>query len=1149
MGAVLVVLGVLTGVIGAFAPASGADGDAPVVTPEDGVNGCNGVRPTPGSENTNKRLDPNYPSDFNPGGAVGFIIDYPVDAADVSGRTTFVITDCVFVDDDAVAKYSVSFVPNTTDFALHFAVPIPPGTPLGSQFCNYAKTTAAPSESQASNRKAGPACFTVGGGLRIEKRGGSATGSLLGGASFDVVCSPAVTQPPTIITGLATASHTNADGTVSAAGVSAVGSIAINGPSGTACTVTETAAPAGYQIDPAPRNLVIPIGTAQTVNVFVNSQLGDLVITKVVNGGTGTFTFDVDCDGTAHDDAVSITGTGSATISGIPVGTQCTVTERASALFSAVSVPADGRITIAAGANTVAFTNTRTTGALVVTKTTTGGTGTFTFDVDCDGTDLDRSFTITDSGSDTTTGIPTGTSCTVTERAHADFTSGSVPADGQVTIAAGANTVAFTNVRKTGDLVITKTTTGGSGTFTFDWDCAGTAFDGLVSITDSGSHTVSGIPTGTPCTVTERANAQFTSSSVPADGQVTIAAGSNTVAFTNVRKAGDLVLTKTTTGGSGTFTFDVNCDGTAFDQAVTITDSGSRTISGIPTGTQCTVTERANAQFTSSSAPANGQVTIAAGNNTVAFTNTRTTGSLVVTKTTNGGSGTFTFDVSCDGTAFDQAVTITDSGSRTISGIPTGTVCTVTERPNAEYSSVSLPADGQVTIGAAASTVAFTNTRRTGDLVITKATTGGSGTFTFDVNCDGTAFDQSVTITDSGSRRITGIPTGTSCTVTEQAHGQFTGVSVPADGQVTIVVGDNHVAFTNTRNTGSLVVSKLTNGGTGTFTFDVDCDGSAFDQSFTITDSGSKTVLGIPTGTACTVTERATALFTGVSVPADGKVTIGAAAATVAFTNTAKPTGISLDKKVNGGDHATSGDALVVHGGDALTYTVRIQNTGQVPVTLTALVDTLEPGFAASCPQGLGTTLAPGAAFTCTYQRTASTSVTNTASVDVVDDLGRPSTDTDSTFVTVINPAVTITKTASSASVNPGSDVVFTYTVTNTGDTTLTNVVVTDDILGGIGVLASLAPGAQATLTKTQTIQATSATRNVGTVSGTDLLGRTVTASAVADIAIVLGVTLERLPELPRTGAPIGLMALGGLALVLLGAVLLVGGRALNRRA
>ncbi|MGH9283743.1 MAG: hypothetical protein ACRD0S_12510, partial [Acidimicrobiales bacterium] len=112
-GAALLVLGVLAAVVGVTTPAAGLEPAVPEVVLQDSVSGCNGVLPTPSSENTTKRLDPDYPSNFDPGGVVGFIIDYPVDPSDVSGWTTFVITDCVFVDDDAVAKYLVSFVPNT----------------------------------------------------------------------------------------------------------------------------------------------------------------------------------------------------------------------------------------------------------------------------------------------------------------------------------------------------------------------------------------------------------------------------------------------------------------------------------------------------------------------------------------------------------------------------------------------------------------------------------------------------------------------------------------------------------------------------------------------------------------------------------------------------------------------------------------------------------------------------------------------------------------------------------------------------------------------------------------------------------------------------------------------------------------------------
>jgi hypothetical protein len=228
-----------------FAVATAGD---PVVVLQDGTNGCNGVVATPGSENTTKRL---VSGDLEPGGTVTFQIGYPVSADDVAGRTTFVITDCVFIGDKAIAKYEVSFVPNTENFLLTYQLVIPADAPIGAQYCNYAKTTAAPSDSQASNRKANPACFFIGGDLRIIKVAiGDNTLTPLAGASFTVACATASggeTIPPVVISGL-DGSTTFSSGSYRASGTAATGIIGIAGPEGTVCTVTETAAPPGYDL-------------------------------------------------------------------------------------------------------------------------------------------------------------------------------------------------------------------------------------------------------------------------------------------------------------------------------------------------------------------------------------------------------------------------------------------------------------------------------------------------------------------------------------------------------------------------------------------------------------------------------------------------------------------------------------------------------------------------------------------------------------------------------------------------------------------------------------------------------------------------------------------------------------------------------------
>ncbi|MGH8976007.1 MAG: DUF7507 domain-containing protein, partial [Acidimicrobiia bacterium] len=266
---------------------------------------------------------------------------------------------------------------------------------------------------------------------------------------------------------------------------------------------------------------------------------------------------------------------------------------------------------------------------------------------------------------------------------------------------------------------------------------------------------------------------------------------------------------------------------------------------------------------------------------------------------------------------------------------------------------------------------------------------------------------------------------------------------------------------------------------------------------------------------------------------------IDAGGQTVAFTNTAKPNGISLDKKVNGGDHATSADALIVHPADALTYTVTITNTGQVPLTITGLSDSLFAGFAASCPQGVGSVLAAGASFTCTYKGGAAGDDHNVASVNAADGLGRSVTDSDETFVDVIHPAISIVKTADPVSVTDSGPVTYSYVVTNTGDTTLRNILVVDDILGAIGTVGSLAPGESLTLHKTVTVDTSTPPVNIGTATGTDILGQTVTASDDATITVVLG-----LVELPRTGGLLRSSARIGFALLMVGLALHLTARA-----
>src|SRR4051794_25149643 len=184
------------------------------VTPSN--ENCNGILPTPGSENTIKKLTG---GDLQPGGTAEFQITYPVGPSDLG--QTFTVTDCPVLGGDVhgAQAYQFSFVPNALFFTVQFTLVIPAGTPIGTSYCNYAKTTASPSASPSSNRKAGPACFTVGGNLLIEKHATGNTTDLLPGAQFSVSCPTAappqpplpLTESPVVVTGLVDGSSNPVD--------------------------------------------------------------------------------------------------------------------------------------------------------------------------------------------------------------------------------------------------------------------------------------------------------------------------------------------------------------------------------------------------------------------------------------------------------------------------------------------------------------------------------------------------------------------------------------------------------------------------------------------------------------------------------------------------------------------------------------------------------------------------------------------------------------------------------------------------------------------------------------------------------------------------------------------------------------------------
>lgn len=125
------------------------------VTLQPDTKGCNGVLPSTDG-NTDMRL---VGGTLVPGGTAVFEITYPLNASSVG--KSFTITACAFISGVASLKYLVSFVPSNQAFVLRMTFAVPDDAPVGATYCNYAKTTRSPTAAQASQRKAGPACFII----------------------------------------------------------------------------------------------------------------------------------------------------------------------------------------------------------------------------------------------------------------------------------------------------------------------------------------------------------------------------------------------------------------------------------------------------------------------------------------------------------------------------------------------------------------------------------------------------------------------------------------------------------------------------------------------------------------------------------------------------------------------------------------------------------------------------------------------------------------------------------------------------------------------------------------------------------------------------------------------------------------------------
>ena len=588
-------------------------------------------------------------------------------------------------------------------------------------------------------------------------------------------------------------------------------------------------------------------------------------------------------------------------------------------------------------------------------------------------------FTLKDGEKAVAEGLPTTVTYTVEEAAADGFTTEPTGNTGEISTELAK--AAFTNTRELGDLEVTKTVESDLAAdadveFEFtvtlgDTTISGTYgdmefTDGVATFKLKGGESAKaeGLPTTVTYTVVEAAADGFTTEKTGDTGEISTEA--STAAFTNTRELGDLEVTKTVSSDKAAdadveFEFTVTLGDTTIsgtygdmeftDGVATFTLKGgeTKTATGLPTTVTYTVVETAADGFTTEKTGDTGAISTELS--TAAFTNTREQGGLKVTKTVVSDRAAdkdveFEFTVTLDdktisGTygemTFENGVAtfkMKGGETRTATGLPTTVKYTVAETEADGFETDSTGTEGE--ISTVQSTAAFTNTRETAELTISKKVVSDlaadeTATYTYTVTLTGLSDEAAnkkygdvqftngvATIEIVGSKSVTipDLPTEVKYTVEETAVADMTTTADGDNGEISSEA-ENKAEFTNTRDTEQLkiskqVVSDLAADEEATYTFTVTLTGLTEEaQNKTYSDvafsggvgtveikgSASKTIEGLPIGVEYKVEETAVTDMTTTPKGDSGKIN-SEAESVAQFTNKRDTSALKISKQV-----------------------------------------------------------------------------------------------------------------------------------------------------------------------------------------------------------------------------------------------------------
>ena len=305
--------------------------------------------------------------------------------------------------------------------------------------------------------------------------------------------------------------------------------------------------------------------------------------------------------------------------------------------------------------------------------------------------------------------------------------------------------------------------------------------------------------------------------------------------------------------------------------------------------------------------------------------------------------------------------------------------------------------------------------------------------------------------TDQFVMRIDG-PNGLQTTTTG------TGSAV-ANGTITVGPAQVGTAYT---------LSEAMSGGSGS-------PMSAYASSISCTNTTDNSATVLPSGTGTSFSLTLTATTDNISCVITNDVATA-------------PTFIDVVKTVTSGQ-------LYDSVGDTATFSYVVRNTGTTAVNTLTVTDNRIPTV--TCPV---TTLAAGASTTCTGTYTVTAAdmdnvlVTNIATASARNPAGQVAIDTDDAVINRALPSMTADKaTTATGYTTVGQVIPYTYTVTNTGNVTLSALSVTDNRIPVVSCpVTTLGAGASTTCTGNYTI--TQADLDAGSV--TNVMTATATPAA-----------------------------------------------------